>query len=187
MIPGGTEEQMRWIDDLQRMAVDVDTAVVAREQRKVADSSARVPELDLPVLVLHSRGDQMNEFAQSRGLATRIRGARLVALESDNHIVLADEPAWPVLLRELTAFLAPDRELATAVESEVPDVTAVLSPRELDVLRLAARGHDNDAIGAELVVSVRTVERHVQNVYVKLGLRGRSARTAAVARLLSRA
>ena len=38
MIPGGTEEQMRWIDDLQRMAVDAETAVLARSQRQVTDS-----------------------------------------------------------------------------------------------------------------------------------------------------
>ncbi len=185
MIPGGTEEQMRWIDDLQRMAVDADTAVIARGQRQVTDSSARLPELDLPVLVLHSRGDQMNEFSQSRHLATHIRGARLVALESDNHIVLADEPAWPVLLRELTAFLAPDRSPAAEGVPATTDLAQVLSPRELDVLRLAARGCDNDAIGTELVLSVRTVERHLQNAYAKLGLRGRSARAAAVGRLLS--
>ena len=139
MIPGGTEEQMRWIDDLQRTAVDADTAVVAREQRKLADSSARLPELDLPVLVLHSLGDQMNDFAQSRHLATHIRGARLVALESDNHIVLADEPAWPVLLRELVAFLEPDRAALAAARPTraAADLATVLSPRELDVLRLA--------------------------------------------------
>ena len=59
MIPGGTEEQMRWIDDLQRMAVDAETAVLARSQRQVTDSSGRLAELDLPTLVLHSRGDQM--------------------------------------------------------------------------------------------------------------------------------
>jgi DNA-binding NarL/FixJ family response regulator len=107
-----------------------------------------------------------------------------VALESDNHIVLADEPAWPVFLRELTEFLTPDRLPALPVTD---DVAAVLSPRELDILRLAAEGHDNDAIAAELVLSVRTVERHLQNAYAKLGLQGRTARTAAVARLLSRA
>ena len=67
------------------------------------------------------------------------------------------------------------------------DVAAVLSPRELDILGLAAEGRANDAIAAELVLSVRTVERHLQNVYAKLGLQGRTARTAAVARLLSRA
>lgn len=185
MIPGGTEEQMRWIDDLQRVAVDADTAVLARHQRRASDSSARLPELDLPVLVLHSRGDQMNEFSGSRSLATHIPRARLVALDSANHIVLADEPAWPVLLRELTDFLAPDRERPAETVVEASDVATVLSSRELDVLRLAARGCDNDAIGAELVLSVRTVERHLQNVYAKLGLRGRSARAAAVARLLS--
>lgn len=186
MIPGGTEEQMRWLDDLQRLAVDADTAVVARRQRQVSDSSHRLAELDLPTLVIHSRGDQMADFARSRVLAATIRGARLVALDSDNHIVLADEPAWPVFLREVTAFLAPDRVTASPAVVD-DDLAEVLSPRELEIIRLAAQGHDNDAIAAELVLSVRTVERHLQNAYAKLGPQGRTARTAAVARLLSRA
>jgi pimeloyl-ACP methyl ester carboxylesterase/DNA-binding CsgD family transcriptional regulator len=185
MIPGANEEQMRWLDELQRMATDADTAILARSQRRHADSRHRLAELDLPTLVLHSRGDQMNEFEHSRYLAAHISGARLVALDSDNHIVLADEPAWPVLLRELTDFLADDRSgMPTTTPSPV-DVATVLSPRELDILTLAARGRDNSEIAAELVLSVRTVERHLQNAYLKLGLQGRTARTAAVARLLA--
>jgi pimeloyl-ACP methyl ester carboxylesterase/DNA-binding CsgD family transcriptional regulator len=184
MIPGATQEQMRWVDDLQRMAVDAETSLLARAQRQVTDSSPRMAELALPTLVLHSRGDRMQEFQRARELAAGIRGARLVALESSNHIVLEDEPAWPVLLRELTDFIAADREAAAAEVTE--DLASVLSPRELDILELAAAGHDNDAIAAELVLSVRTVERHLQNAYAKLGLHGRNARTAAVARLLAR-
>ena len=114
MIPGGTEEQMRWIDDLQRMAVDAETALLARSHRLVTDSSARLSELQLPTLVLHSRGDRAQPYQRGRDLAARISGARLVALESINHIVLADEPAWPVFLREVTQFLAPDRVTAAA-------------------------------------------------------------------------
>lgn len=182
LIPGGTEEQMRWLDDLQRMAVDAETAVRARADLQVTDSSGRLSELRLPTLVLHSRGDRMNDFAEARRLASNIKGARLVALESNNHIVLSDEPAWPVLLRELTEFIAPDRVPAPSIDTA--DVASVLSPRELDILTLAARGHDNDAIASELVLSIRTVERHLQNAYAKLNLQGRNARTAAVARLL---
>jgi pimeloyl-ACP methyl ester carboxylesterase/DNA-binding CsgD family transcriptional regulator len=185
MIPGGTEEQMRWLDDLQKRACDTETAVISRSQRQVTDSTWRLPELDLPTLVIHSRGDQMNEFHHARDLAAGIRGARLVGLESSNHIVLADEPAWPAFLREITAFIEPDRQQTSEVIAD--DVATLVSPRELEILRLAAAGRDNDAIAAELFLSVRTVERHLQNTYAKLGLSGRTARTAAVARLLSRA
>ena len=183
MIPDASEEQMRWLDDLQRMAVDAETSLLARAQRQVTDSRSRMAELDLPTLVLHSRGDRMQDFQRARELAAGIRGARLVALESNNHIVLEDEVAWPVFLRELTDFLAAD--LPRRSTEVVEDVSAVLSSRELDILRLAAAGQNNDAIAAELVLSVRTVERHLQNAYAKLGLHGRTARTAAVARLLT--
>ena len=54
-----------------------------------------------------------------------------------------------------------------------------LSPREREVLRLVAGGRSNDEIAAALVLSVRTVERHVVNVYAKLGLSGPTARAAA--------
>ena len=97
--------------------------------------------------------------------------------------MLADEPARPVFLRDLTQFPAPDRMTAPPAAD---DVASMRSPREFNILRLAAEGRDNDAIAAELVLSVRTVERHLQNCYVKLGLQGRTARTAAVARLLAR-
>ncbi len=184
MIPGGTEEQMRWLDDLQRVSVDAETAISARAERQVTDASDRMREIDLPTLVIHSRGDQMNDFHHARELAAGIRGARLVALDSSNHIVLEDEPAWPHFLSEITDFIAPDRAVGSA-DPAAAAPSAVLSPRELDILRLAAAGHDNEGIAGELVLSVRTVERHLQNAYAKLGLQGRAARTAAVARLLS--
>jgi DNA-binding NarL/FixJ family response regulator len=52
-----------------------------------------------------------------------------------------------------------------------------LTPRELDVLRAAARGLGNKQIGAELGLSGRTVQTHLTSVFAKLGV---SSRTEAV-------
>ncbi len=181
MIPGATEEQMRWLDELQRVSVSAENAVAARAERNRADVTDLLARLDVPTLVLHSRGDRMNDFDEGRRLAGGIRGARLVPLESENHILLADEPAWPVFLAELREFLA---EPASGPALGATPLAGVLSPRELDVLELVARGQDNEQVAQALTLSVRTVERHLQNVYVKLDLSGRTARAAAVGRLL---
>jgi DNA-binding NarL/FixJ family response regulator len=53
-----------------------------------------------------------------------------------------------------------------------------LTRRELEVLRHLAAGETNKAIAAELVLSVRTVDRHVSNIYAKLGVSSRAAATA---------
>jgi DNA-binding CsgD family transcriptional regulator len=181
MIPGASEEQAGWLDALQAMATSTDNAVRARAARMHADVRALLPGLDLPALVLHARRDRMIDFAEGRELAARIPRARLVPLDSDNHITLADEPAWPVLVDELSAFLAPDRVAAPASTGALRSLTG----RELDVLRLVGQGRDNAEVARTLSLSTRTVERHLTSVYAKLGLTGRSARAAAVARLLA--
>ena len=92
-----------------------------------------------------------------------------------------DEPAWQVFVDEVRRFL----EHRWPGPSSSERLDDVLSSRELEVLRLVAAGRDNDEIAAELHLSPRTVERHLQNVYGKLGLQGRSARIAAAARVLA--
>lgn len=61
---------------------------------------------------------------------------------------------------------------------ESPDGTDRLTPRELQVLRLVAAGNTNKSIAAELIISERTVERHVSNIFTKLGVSSRAAATA---------
>jgi DNA-binding NarL/FixJ family response regulator len=52
-------------------------------------------------------------------------------------------------------------------------------------LRLVAAGRSNQEIAAHLVVSVRTVERHISSIYDKVGARGKVARAAATAYALT--
>ena len=61
--------------------------------------------------------------------------------------------------------------------SDLPDLTT----RELEVLRLIAVGKSNQEIAGELVLSIRTVERHISNIYTKIGATGTAARSIATA------
>lgn len=74
---------------------------------------------------------------------------------------------------------APDLARTDSLTRRAASVDARgLTPRELQVLRLLAAGRTNKAIAAELVLSERTVDRHVSNIFTKLGVSSRSAATA---------
>jgi DNA-binding NarL/FixJ family response regulator len=78
---------------------------------------------------------------------------------------------------EVEAALALRRQAPEAVADTSGGVLG-LSRREAEVLRLIAAGRSNREIAAELFLSVRTVERHVTNLYGKIGARGRADATA---------
>ncbi|WTF89010.1 helix-turn-helix transcriptional regulator [Micromonospora globbae] len=58
--------------------------------------------------------------------------------------------------------------------------TPALTDREWEVARLAAQGATSKAIAEKLFLSARTVENHLQRVYVKLGVTGRAELRAAL-------
>jgi ATP/maltotriose-dependent transcriptional regulator MalT len=86
--------------------------------------------------------------------------------------------------RDAATAEADARHALAALGARVPEPAPerpLLTRREREVLRLVAAGRSNDAIATELVLSVRTVERHVENIYAKIGVSGRTARAAATA------
>ena len=66
-----------------------------------------------------------------------------------------------------------------------PSAASPLTPREREVAALIADGRSNQQIAEALILSVRTVERHIENIYAKLGVSGRTARVAAAVHALS--
>jgi pimeloyl-ACP methyl ester carboxylesterase len=64
-----------------------------------------LPLVSVPALVFHGDGDRVIPAEEGRILATEIPGARFVPLNTANHILLAEEPAWRVFLEELGPFL----------------------------------------------------------------------------------
>jgi DNA-binding NarL/FixJ family response regulator len=121
---------------------------------------------------LHPRGDLRIPFDQGRLLAAEIPGARFVPLESHNHLLLEDEPAWGRFLEELRAFLP------KPIVTDSPRVSARniqhLSARERDILELIAQGLDNRKIAEQLFLSEKTVRNHITSIFSKLEVQTRA-------------
>jgi pimeloyl-ACP methyl ester carboxylesterase/DNA-binding CsgD family transcriptional regulator len=178
-LPHGTPEQLAWYDDLQRRTTSAEIAARLYDARGDIDVTGPARRVTAPTLVLHAVDDRVVPVEEGRLLAALVPGARLVLLESSNHILVAGEPAWRGFLAEVRAFLGsepgPGRPTADT-----------LSARELEVVGLVAAGMTNEAIAGRLHLSVRTVERHLSNVYAKLGVSGKAGRAAAAARYAER-
>jgi len=104
--PNATEEQANWFNELQRISTSPEGA--QRLQRVLSEIDVRhlLRKVQVPTLVLHCRNDSVIPFEAGRLLARYIPGAKFVALESENHLVLKEEPAWPVLVAQIRQFLA---------------------------------------------------------------------------------
>lgn len=105
-IPNGSPEQIKWLADLQRTTTTAENAARIRNACDDIEVAELLPKIQVPTLVLHSRHDNVVPLEQGRSLAASIPNARFVTLESDNHILLAGEPAWERFFAEVENFLA---------------------------------------------------------------------------------
>ena len=129
----------------------------------VQDSAAR---LDCPTLVAHPDRDAVVPVEEGRLLAKIIPDAQFLQLDSPNHFMLPEEPAWRTFVEALHAFLP--QPLAG------DGAFAELTEREKELLELVARGLDNHQIAAHLEISEKTVRNHVSSIFAKLGVESRA-------------
>jgi DNA-binding NarL/FixJ family response regulator len=171
-LPDGSPEQHRSFCELQRLTTtSANAASLVREYCRL-DIRALAPKVSCPTLVMHAKNDQRIVFDEGRLLATLIPGARFVPLESRNHILLENEPAWGRFVDELRTFLP---EAASAGETAtLRDLFTELSPRERQVLDLIAEGLDNHQIAGRLFLSEKTVRNHINSIFGKLEVPNRA-------------
>jgi pimeloyl-ACP methyl ester carboxylesterase len=105
LLPAGTPEELAWFDEFQRQTTSADNAVRFQDAFGDIDVRRLLPQITVPTLVLHARYDQRITLEQGRELAVSIPGARFVALDSHNHILLGHEPAWDHCMAEIARFL----------------------------------------------------------------------------------
>lgn len=174
-LPEGNPDEMAWFDELQRQTTSSENAARLYAAWSDIDVTDLAPRVEAETLVAHARGDASVPFEQGRLLASLIPKARLLPLDSVNHLLLPSDHAMRVFMSEFHKFTLGAPNVAAGPIEE-------LSPREREVMGLVAQGLSNEEIAERLFVSVRTVERHLSNVYVKLRVSGKAARAAAAAR-----
>ena len=165
-IPGATMEQVNSLSELQRRSASPQNAVRIIRGFFDIDVQHLAPKLSCPTLILHARNDRRAPFEQGRNLASLIPNARLVPLETENHILLEHEASFARFFEELRAFV-PTRTLG-------PRGFPELTSRETEILERIAQGLDNAQIAAHLGLSEKTVRNHITHIFDKIGVENRS-------------
>jgi pimeloyl-ACP methyl ester carboxylesterase/DNA-binding CsgD family transcriptional regulator len=177
LMPMASDDQVAWLEELQKRTASPEVAARIMECSGGIDVTQRLAQVRVPTLVLHPRRDAMVPFDEGRLLASGIPGARFVELDSPNHVLLEDEPAWERFKQVVGEFLgwphqAPRRR---AADSPVEcDELAALTAREREILTLVAGGANNQQIASQLFISEKTVRNHLTAVFDKIGVSSRS-------------
>lgn len=104
-IPGGTPEQLGWWNELQKVSTTPGNAVRLQRVLATIDVTALLGRVTVPTLVAHSRNDHVIGLEAGKELAAGIPGAHFLELDSANHVLLEDEPAWSHFLSSMRRFL----------------------------------------------------------------------------------
>jgi serine/threonine-protein kinase len=109
-MPEGDAEAIHQFNELGRVSTSAENAAALFSSMRYIDVTDLLPQVRVPTLVAHVRGDAIVPFELGRELATGIPGARLLALEGNNHAILPHEPAVAVMGEAVNDFLAESPE-----------------------------------------------------------------------------
>ena len=163
---GGQPTDLEAFTELLKVSASPKTTVALQDAAIHNDVTDLLASLRVPTLVLHRRDDALVSCEEAVRLAGRIPGCHLELVQGEAHVHYVGDAGS--LADRIVAFTA----------GTSGGRSAQLSLREAEVLDLVADGHTNAEVAARLVLSVRTVERHLLNAYTKLGVRGRTEAAA---------
>ncbi len=158
-------DEARWYTEFVRESVSPDGLRAAFDSLAGIDVTSTLALIQAPTLVVHREKSDILPVEVARDLAAAIPDARLALVDG--------------------AGVSPFGEGAERILSEIEEFLRDpegppdgLTPREVEVLCLVANGKSNTDIGTDLSLSVRTVARHVTNIYGKIGAQNRSEATS---------
>jgi DNA-binding NarL/FixJ family response regulator len=175
---GAKDQMMQRVESERPDIVAVDVGAVNGDALDVVRTVAGVaPDIRVIVFGLQPTRETILQWVEAGANGYLPRDASLDELKRTVRLVAAGHmPATPEMAFALFGRLA---ELAHARRRTTVLETLILTPRELDVLRLVAAGMSNRQIAERLSLSFHTVKNHVQNIFKKIDV---TRRTEAVER-----
>jgi pimeloyl-ACP methyl ester carboxylesterase/DNA-binding CsgD family transcriptional regulator len=170
-VPGASTHQLEWFNELCRRTTTPEVAAQLMLARSNIDVRPLLSQVRVPTLVIHAVDDEVTPLNASRELAADIPNAQFVQLESRNHVLLEDEPAWAQFKQLVLEFTG-----SRAQETIRPDPTKLgaLTDRERDVLGGIMAGRSNVEIAESLHLSDKTVRNIVSRIFEKLEVKSRT-------------
>jgi DNA-binding CsgD family transcriptional regulator len=167
-MPDAPIEAIRGFNAFQPLTSSAKTAATIFWTNTFIDFQDEARRVKCPTLVLHGRGDLRIPFEEGRLVAGLIPGSRFITLETRNHLMMQNEPAWRDFLDAVGEFYPPAQ--AATASGKFSGLTA----REREVLELIAQGLDNAQIAARLELSEKTVRNNITHIFDKIGVENRS-------------
>ncbi len=162
--PGADAATRAAFTDYQREATTPQTARGMLAAAYALDVTDQLARITAPTLVVHRDRDRAAPLQYGRELAAGIPGARLEILAGRDHLPYIGDAAG--LATSIRRFLGLPRPRGGA--------PAALTTRQQEVARLVAQGWTNREIAAELTITERSAESHVERIRDRLGFRSRS-------------
>ncbi|MBZ8132883.1 alpha/beta hydrolase [Afifella sp. IM 167] len=104
-MPEASAEDLAWFDEFQRQTTSPANAARFQDAFGRIDVRHRLAQVKAPTIVLHAKYDQRIPLELGRAVASGIADAHFVPLESRNHILVDDEPAWQVCFETVGRFM----------------------------------------------------------------------------------
>ena len=157
---------------IMRESVAPSVARACFETMSGVDCSPLLPTIRVPTLVIHPRRFPLFDQTLTQQIAAAIPDARFVLTEGESLAPMrTDLPQVVDAIRDIVLANS-----LHSVDAEAPPLG--LSDREIEVLRQLSAGKSNQEVAEYFVLSRRTVERHVLNIYAKINVNNRSQATA---------
>jgi pimeloyl-ACP methyl ester carboxylesterase/DNA-binding CsgD family transcriptional regulator len=163
------ERYRRWWARYLRASASPGMATALVRMNCQIDVRDVLPAVRVPSLILHRTEERWFDVGNARYLAERIPGAKLVELPGVDHVPWVGDAE--AVLKEVEIFLTGARSRPRGAAFGIG--AQALTRREREIVRLAVGGETALAIGKRLFISDRTVETHLANAYIKLGVTSR--------------